>query len=285
MSLLLYPQIVLTFWAPLLIWLLTWATRHWRQSLAPRDGFRVSLGLLLLPLLVWWVPYLPHLPLRDALPYRVPVAWGVYNGGPGLSQAEWWLVTLPAVMVFGSMVLAWLYGLAEEIVARWRVRHLPQQQAGGVTVLDVPGDLAFTMGLLRPRIYLSRAVWEGPHRAAVLAHEQAHAHSRHGLWLALARWSRRTSWPWRWMGSLLHEVQTWAELVADERAIYVVGKPALTRALKALLPCPAPAPALSFTAPDTLTHRVQRLLRPSHALSVLSNVSLALLFLILLVLF
>lgn len=284
MTYLLYPQVILTLWAPLLIWLLSHLTRHWRQGLAPVSGFRVSLGLLLLPTLMWWVPYLPGLPLRELLPYRVPIAWGVYNGSHEFTRLEWWLLTLPAALAFGSMMLATLYGMTEGLVARWRVARLPGQRVGNVMVLDLPGDLAFTLGTFRPRIYISRSLWESPHRAAVLAHEQAHAQGKHGIWLALARWSRRSLCIWPWAGQLLREVQTWAELLADDRAVRVAGKPALARALGAMLPASAPRPALSFSSPGTLTRRVGQLVRPGHTLSPAVHLGLALAFVALLIL-
>ena len=280
MNLLLYPQAVLILWWPLLVWALERATRQWRQGLSPRSGFAVSLGLLLLPVLAWWVPYLPQLPLREWLPYRAPIAWGVYNGAAS-SRLEWLLLTVPAMLVFGGMVGAALYGATEELAARWRVSRLPGQREGRVTVLNIPGQAAFTLGR---QVFISREVWEGPHCAAVLAHEQAHASAGHGLWLALARHARRSLWFWPPAAGLLREVETWAELVADAHAAQVAGKPALARALRDVLPPSSPArPALSF-ASTSLTQRVQKLLRPGRELTFGDWLALTLLFVALLIL-
>lgn len=280
MSLLLYPQVVLTLWGPLVVWALERMTRRWRSGLSPRSGFTVSLLLLLLPVLAWWMPYLPQLPLHDLLPYRAPIAWGIYNGSFH-SRSEWWLMTLPAALAFGGMVWAALYGVAEELTARWKVSHLPGQCEGKVTVLELPGQVAFTLG---SGIFISRDIWESPYRAAVLAHEQAHANARHGLWLALARHSRRCLWWWPPAAGLLREVEIWAELVADAHAAQTAGKPALARALRGMLPLGnTPAPALHF-ASTPLTHRVQKLLEPGRELSIWGWLALVLTFMGLLIL-
>lgn len=281
---LLYPQVVLTVWGPLVVFALAWISRDWRARLAPAAGFWLTLGLLVLPGLMWWVPYLPDLALREVLPYRAPIVWGVYNGPLEPTRLQWWLVTLPALIGFGSMLLAGVYGLIEELSAHWRIRRLSGCLEGEVVVLDLPGTLAFTVGVLRPRVYLSRAVWEGPHRKVILSHERGHVRARHPLWLALARWSRRGLWLWGPAGTLLNEVHTWAELVADEAAAKAAGKPALARALEGMLPQPARAPALPFAAESTVVQRVRRLARPGHPLPVGVALLLGMLYLLLLVL-
>lgn len=284
MKYLIYPQVLLMLWGPLLILLLTALTRRWREGLTPRAGFWLSLGLLLLPVLMWFVPYLPQLPLREWLPYRAPIAWGVYNGSREFTWLEWRLLTVPVLVAFVSMVASAAYGLLEEVVAWRRVRRLPQRQEAGCVVLEVPGELAFTLGVFRPRLHLSRSVWDGPHRDVVLAHEQAHAHERHPLWLALARWSRRSLWYWPFTQGLLREVTLSAELAADEQAVKTAGTPALARALRGMLPAPTSAAALSFSTPGTLSRRVQRLARSGRRLSRLEGAGLGLLYLALLIL-
>jgi len=281
---LLYPQMMLTVWGPLVVFTLAWISRRWRERLSPAAGFWSTLGLLVLPGLMWWVPYLPDLALREALPYRAPIAWGAYNGPLEPTRLQWWLVTVPALIGFGSMLLAGLYGLIEEGAAHWRIRRLSGRREGQVVILDVSEARAFTLGVLHPRVYLSRAVWEGPHRQVILSHERGHARSRHPLWLALARWSRRSLWLWQPAGILLSEVQTWAELMADEAAAKAAGKPALARALQDMLPQPSRAPALSFTSASTLAQRVRQLARPGRPLPIGFALLLALLYLTLLIL-
>ncbi|MBB6015990.1 M56 family metallopeptidase [Deinococcus radiopugnans] len=281
MKYLFYPQFILTVWGPLLVFGLAWLLRPWRQTLAPRAGFWLSLGLLLLPVLMWYVPYLPGLALREWLPYRAPISWGVYNGPQEFTHWTWWLTTLPFLLGFGGQCVAAAYGLAEQAVTRWRVRCLPQYRVGRINVLEVPGELAFTLSCFRPHIYVSRAVWEGPHRAAILAHEEGHASARHPLLLALALWAARSCWFWPPAQILLHEVRTWA----DQQAAQTTGRPALARALRHSLNVAAgPSIAPSFASPSIITRRVQRLSREGRPLPLPLVLGLLGLYLALLVL-
>lgn len=285
MNYLLYPQFILTVWGPLLVFGLARVTRSWRQTLTPRAGFWLSLGLLLLPVLMWYVPYLPGLALREWLPYRAPISWGVYNGPQEFTHWMWWLTTLPFLLGFGSQCVAAVYGLAEQGLTARRVRRLPQSRMGPATVLEVPGEVAFTLGCLRPRVYVSRAVWDGPYRAAILAHEEAHARAWHPLLLALALWAARSCWFWPPAWTLLHEVRTWAELCADQRATQTAGRPALARALRHSLEVAAgPSIAPSFASPSTFVRRVQQLAQPGQPLSLAAGLGLLLAYLALLVL-
>lgn len=281
---LLYPQVILSLWGPLIIFGLAALSRDWRQTLASQDGFWLSLGLLLLPVLIWFVPYLPEFWLREVLPYRVPLAWGICNTHLGMSRTQWLAMNLAWLIPLASMGLAALYGLAEEVAARWRVAQLPKRREGQVWVLDTADQTAFTLGLFRPRVYLSQGIWWGPHRAVIVAHEQGHARARHGLWLWLARSSCRSLWYWPAAGELLREVEGWAELLADEEAVEVAGKPALARALRDVLPTQAPAAALAFASSTPLLWRVQAALQPKPRLSVWAGVGLFLGFLALLIL-
>ena len=180
MALLLYPQFVLAFWAPLVVLGLWRVTSGWHRHLTPRTRFWLAWGVTTFPLLSLFVPYLPNLPFREALPYRVPVAWGVLNS-PDITQVPFW-VTLAAHLPFLLIVLGFLGALArgvlEEAAALLHVSRVPSRlektRVGLVRVLHMPGEVAFTLGVFRPQIYLSEAVWAGAHCSAVLAHERAH---------------------------------------------------------------------------------------------------------------
>ncbi len=284
MNYLFYPQVILTLWGPLIVWVLARLTYSWRQTLATKYGFWLSMGLLLLPSFMWWVPYMPNFPLRDVLPYRVPIAWGVYNGSAEFSPLESLLLTIPAALAFMSMGFAALYGIFEEISVRWKVHRIPKVLLEGIYVLELPSEVAFTVGILKPRIYISRQQWEGPNCATILAHERAHVRQRHGLWLALARWSARSLWLWPTSHTLLREIKTWAELVADEYALHLVGKPALARALKTVVVQHSTQPILNFASSSMLTRRVQQLIHPGKVLTWKANAVLILVFLCLIVL-
>lgn len=234
MDLLLYPQFVIAFWAPLVVFGLWRATLHWHQQLTSRTRFWLAWGVMTFPLWSVFVPYLPGLPLRDLLPYRVPIAWGVFNS-PDITQVPYWYalaVHLPFFLTFLGLLGAFAYGMFEEAVALWRVARLKKTPLGKLRILHVPDKVAFTLGALRPRIYLSEAVWKSAHRDAILEHEQVHLRARHPLLLATARLSARIFWylPLAW--KVLRELETVAELCADEAAVRVAGRASLARAMR-----------------------------------------------------
>ena len=238
MALLLYPQFVLAFWAPLVVLGLWRMTARWHRRFTAHTRFWLAWGVAMFPLLSLFVPYLPNLPLREVLPYRVPVAWGVLNS-PDVTQVSL-LVTFAAHLPFLLIVLGLLGALArgvlEELAALLHVSRIPSRieetGVGRVRVLHTPGEVAFTLGVFRPRIYLSEAVWSGAHHDAVLAHEVAHRQARHPLLLAVARLSARVWWylPLAWEARL--ECELTAELCADEAAVRAAGRAPLARAMQ-----------------------------------------------------
>ena len=234
MALLLYPQFVLAFWAPLVVLGLWRMTARWHRRFTPRTRFWLAWGVTVFPLLSLFVPYLPNLPLREALPYRVPVAWGVLNS-PNLTHTPFWYafaVHLPFLLTFIGLLVGFVYSVVEEAAALWKVSRIKRTLVDQVCVLHVPGEVAFTLGVFRPRIYLGEAVWTGAHRDAVLAHEAAHRWARHPLLLAVARLSARVWWylPLAWEARL--ECDLTAELCADEAAVLTVGRASLARAMQ-----------------------------------------------------
>ena len=293
-SLFFYPQFVLGFWGPLFIFGVWRLLRFQRVTLPPKARFWLSWSVLMFPLLALFVPYLPDLVLRDLLPYRVPIAWGVFNS-PDITASPFWVVLavhVPFFLTFGGLLLAGVVGAAEELTAWWRVARLPGTRVGRVRVLHVEGELAFTLGVLRPRVYMSEHVWFGPHREAVLAHEQAHARSRHPLLLAVTRLVARTWWYLPPMWALLREVELTAELLADEAAVRDLGRAKVAHALKSrlgpdtpLTPLSAPRSALTFRTPENvLTSRVQALLTATQPLPKRASVLLVFLYLLLIIL-
>lgn len=101
MKLLFYPQFTLAFWGPLIVlglWQLL-RRRHTRCTGSTR--FWLAWSVSMFPLLALFVPYLPHSPLRD-LPYRVPVAWGVFNS-PDITTAPFWYALVVDVPFFSHL--------------------------------------------------------------------------------------------------------------------------------------------------------------------------------------
>ena len=286
MKLLFYPQFVLAFWGPLIVFGGWQFLRGWRATLSPQVRFWLSWSVLVFPLLALFVPYLPDLILRDVLPYRAPIAWGVLNS-PDLTAAPFWValaVHLPFFLTFGGLLLAFALGVVEELVAYCRVAWLPKARVGRVRVLRVAGDAAFTLGVLRPRVYLSENLWQGPHREAILAHERAHAGAYHPLLLATTRLSARVWWYVPFVEAALRELELAAELCADEASVRVVGKGSLAGALQLGLQR-TPTPGLAFGSPvSVLRARAENLQNSPKPLRLRFLCALIFLYLLLLIL-
>lgn len=259
-----YPQFILALWGPLLVFGCWGLLRRRFSRYTGSMRFWLAWSVSVFPLLALFVPYLPHSPLRDLLPYRVPVAWGVFNSSD-LTTAPFWYalaVHLPFFLTFGGLLLAGVVGAAEELTAWWRLARLPRTRVGRVRVLHVEGELAFTFGVLRPCVYVSEHIWFGPHCEAVLAHEWAHARACQPLLLALTRLVARTWWYLPPVWSVLREVELTAELLADEAAVRVSGRAKVARALKSSLEpdtLSTPLSALTFKNPRVLSARVEAL--------------------------
>lgn len=154
--------------------------------------------------------------------------------------AAWqtFLLLWPYLLISFGMLGASLLGAIEYLTAAFRVWRIPktltaQTRAGRVFVLERPGLHAFTFGLLRPTIYLSREVWEGEHREAVLAHERAHARRKDPLWLFLARGVRRSTLYLPFGGRILQDLSLESERACDAAGTKAVGLKPYARALLA----------------------------------------------------
>lgn len=125
---------------------------------------------------------------------------------------------------------------------------------------------AFTVGWLRPRIYMAGELEErlnGDQLAAVLAHEGAHAARRDPLRLSLLRFLTCTLFWIPALRRLADDVADEAEVQADDAA--AAGRPlVLASAIVALAQVrpahPVPQGAVGFHRPDILERRVRRLL-------------------------
>ena len=126
------------------------------------------------------------------------------------------------------VVLAWLaWGLSRGVrraAAGLRtVGAMPARDDGELCVIDDARLVAFTAGLLRPRVYVSSAVAGEPGRwRAVLAHERAHAARRDPLVRLVARLATGLHLP-AVAERVLAELEEAQELAADEDAADAVG--------------------------------------------------------------
>lgn len=189
--------------------------------------------------------------------------------------AAWATRPLAVALATGVAVMlalgAWsgLGGLRRTRAAvRALARAGSHRRVAGVDVVVAPFDrrLSFTAGVWRPRIYVSSAVWERldeDERAALLAHEVAHARGRDvlcGLVLAAAGALGAPGVA----GALERRWRAATERLRDREAAEVVGDPALVgAALVAVARVPAApafAGALDATADGELAGRVDALL-------------------------
>ena len=148
--------------------------------------------------------------------------------------------------------------------AYWRASadaHLDPSRVHVVDGLPVP---AFTTGLLRPRVYVARALAARVDRdqlAAVLAHERAHADRRDPLRLSLFRALACTLFWIPALRRLADDAADESEVMADDAA--AAGRPlVLAQAILTLAQWPEakrPVPGVGFTRADLLDRRVRRL--------------------------
>lgn len=131
----------------------------------------------------------------------------------------------------GTLVLAFgvgacLYGLA--LGRRWlrtltAISHKPRDS--GCRIVESPELLAWSYGLLRPQIFLSRGLLERLSPAqlqAVLAHEEAHGERRDNL-RRFILYRATTLWPPRLKRYILEDLRDAAEEACDEAALRRVG--------------------------------------------------------------
>jgi Peptidase family M48 len=200
--------------------------------LAPLVFITVLLGFLLLPAVA------PTLSASErGLWFASRLATIPTNQTPPLDAWQQFLLLWPYFVIPLGMVCALMLGVLEYLVASIRLWLLPKRRQGQVFVLLGREDLqAFTFGLLRPQVYLSQALWQGPyqvHRAAVLAHELAHAARRDPLLLFWARAIRRSTLYLPFGGRLFNDLYLEAERACDEAGARAVGHKRYAQALLA----------------------------------------------------
>jgi hypothetical protein len=240
-------QARLAVWFPLggfLAWSLL-ARRFGVRS--PRARFWSLLALTLLAPLVFVVPLVEMAAAGSNL--NEDVGRFVTIPSQGRMQGESALAFIwPFLLIPLGMLGASLLGAAEYLVACAGIWLTRRARVGDVIVLERPGLKAFTFGLVRPRVYLTRAVFEGPHLQAVLAHERAHARRRDPLVLFVARGIRRSTLYLPFGSKLLNELHLQAERACDEAGVTAVGRKRYASALLAF----AEAPNARLRAPTAL---------------------------------
>lgn len=236
-----YPQVVLAWWCPVAAIGLWHLLRRLSVRLPARERFVLAVAAAMTPLLAVAVPYLPDSPLREALPWRAPMAWGISSGITGvdgrhvLSALGTQLMFAASAAPLVSLVVSFTIGVVQVVRTERAVALLAPQQCGDVWVAHAQGEaarnLASTVGLLRPRIVLSSAVAASAEAPAIIEHERAHSRARHPLWIFLATCALRSWWWIPGRKSVLAEMRLAAELWADQDAREAEGAAAVAKAL------------------------------------------------------
>lgn len=132
--------------------------------------------------------------------------------------------------------------------------------SGPLVCLEGERPLAFCLGLLRPRVYVTTALVDllGPEElAAVLAHEGHHVRARDPLRFLLARSLCRAALSGPEAEEALARYRLRRELLADDAVVRDMGAGPLASALLKTVPGQAPAGAVGLDATEA---RVRRLL-------------------------
>jgi hypothetical protein len=236
-----YPQLVLAVWCPLVVLGLWYLSSAASVRLRARERFVLGLVAAVTPLLSFAVPYMPDSPLRDALPWRAPLAWGISNGINQIQVPLFVDVVMALAMFLPplSLVVSLTAGCMQVVRTRRRINALGPQRRGDVWVIDsrqIPGGFgACTVGLLRPRIIIDSATESSPNASVIIEHEKSHARARHPLWIFVATCILRAWWWIPGTQKVLRELKVTAELWADQDARDTMGAPAVARALSAHL--------------------------------------------------
>ena len=175
---------------------------------------------------------------------------------------------LLVLLVFA--VLIWSLHLSQR---RFRLlEKLTEAETGqALRVIDTPGMLASCVGLLRPKVFVSRHLTQQLSAAelqAVIAHEQAHAYRLDNLKSLMLRWSSLL-WPPVIARRIRQDYQHDAELACDQLAGKRCDPAALHSALEKM--------SGSKTARDTERLRQGEELQAAGGRDVLQNVLLSLL--------
>lgn len=196
-----------------------------------------------------------------------PVAW-----------VPWALLAVVVGLVLSVATTAAVSGWKQLRRARRHVRALADaavpvppdlaEVAGGLGIgrlvlVDLPGFLAVTHGLVAPSVIVSSGLVDGLDRSeleAVLAHEAEHVRRRDPLRLLVGRALAAGLWLFPAIRDLAEHGALGSEITADRAATTQAGLRPLASALERILSAPAPsADAFAVSSIDGLRHRIRGL--------------------------
>lgn len=205
------------------------AVLQWRRQPTRRDALLLA---LLPPLALIAALLAPYLSLGDALHDELHL-WMLAVTTHHAAHRVLHSANTLLLLVLGGRVLYTIFWWARAQTSAQILKRLasPEHSLDGVTVrmLATPTPHCFTVGVLRPAIYLSAGLLETlsvPQRTAMLAHEQAHVHHRDGFWTLLFR-SFYSLLLLPGSGTLLTTWEAAAEQACDVAAIRKVGSACL----------------------------------------------------------
>lgn len=193
------------------------------------------------------------------LPTASELAAACQRVGLGALNFSSGLVLLVGSVALAAIALSLRATIRELLAVRALRRALPILGPGPAErtiIIDDDRPLAFCLGPLRPRVYLSRGALETLEReqvAAVLAHESHHARHRDPLRLLVARSLAEGLFFLPALRPLARRYAALAEVAADEAAVRAAGSPKpLAGALLAFEAHPSPV-AVGI-APERVDH-------------------------------
>lgn len=135
--------------------------------------------------------------------------------------------------------------------------------SASVSCFSHPEPIAYTAGLVRPRIWISTGIGEhlgGQALEAVLWHERAHLLARDPLRIVIAHVLAALLFAVPWIGALVERYEVAKELEADREAMRKIGSPGpLAQALYALGDRVAEPQALAIGAWSLSARRIDQL--------------------------
>ncbi|MGU3409414.1 M56 family metallopeptidase [Microbacterium sp. M1A1_1b] len=230
-----YPQVLLGLWGPLALrvaWFV-W-TRRSAGSVAPATRSLVTAAVAVAPLVALFVPFDPSTPLRDALPWHAPLAWGIALAPPvGAERSPIGLVlTLFAVVPVVSVLVSFSIGVVEVMVSRCRLARLVTGRRGDLRLIAEKDCLtACVAGLFVPRVYITESALGESHASAVIAHERSHQRRLHPLLKWTVGCALRAWWWIPGARAMRRDLVVSTELWADDAARRSVGDRAVASAL------------------------------------------------------
>lgn len=218
---------------PLLCSLFWYLLPRWRKALTPRVRAWIHLGLLSSSSLAffWFLTAPLEVFVRGGTHVlewflRTELTHALYQ-----DAFEFRLLVAPLLIQMILTVYAILFTLLEQIATWLAVRQFQQTKTDGLIILETNTSLAFSYGWWRPRIYVSRYVWDSPLRQAIVAHEAEHCRRFDPLRLGAVRFLYRLALLNPFATWLLRAYQLELELICDRKASAQIGVKRYTTAL------------------------------------------------------